>query len=396
MSRIIVFDANDTTISLIEYAKKQGHYVISCDNKPNNEGHKYANENLFVSTYDIDNIKRYLQKNNVDAAVFFTSAHGVYAASNLSDMFTYSNLNKEMMEKLSDKHTFRTLLRNNGINCPDFYVATACTDFLETQICYPVIVKPVDRGGNVGITKVMNQEELKDALAIALDKSMKKIAVVETFIETDLQVNGDCVVFDGKVKFAFLGRHIYANKTSIVPYSTMFGAGIISEDCEREIIAQIECIIEQIGMKNGILNVEFRVGLDGKVYCIEINTRHSGNRIYELMTEASGISMSNIAVDLSLNKNISKYSFKKDNNCYAYVILYSDIAGSLEDIWISSELDEYILSKYIFKNKGDLVNNFKCLSDRVGLINFKFPNREIMENIVYNIKDYYCIKVKEK
>lgn len=396
MSKIIVFDANETTIELIEYAKAQGHYVISCDNKVENPGHKHANENIFISTYDLDGLKQSLEGKGIDGVVFFTSSHGVYAASNLSDVFTYSNLNKEMMEKLSDKHTFRALLKNNSINHPEFYVVTPRTDLASLKIDYPVIVKPVDRGGNVGITKATNEEELKASVGLALEKSNKKIAVVEAFIETELQVNGDCVICNGKVQYAFLGKHIYANETSIVPYSTIFGGGTISEDCEKEIISQIEDIVSQIGLEKGILNVEFRIGADKKAYCIEINTRHSGNRIYQLMSEASGVSMSKIAVDLALNKDVSNYGFNTDDRCYAYVILYSDREGVFEDIEISKELDKYILEKYIFKREGDSLNAFKCLYDRVGLINFSFPDRKTMENIVYNIKNYYNIRMKQQ
>ena len=39
------------------------------------------------------------------------------------------------------------------------------------KIKYPVVVKPVDTGGGVGITVVYNESELKAAVDIALEAS---------------------------------------------------------------------------------------------------------------------------------------------------------------------------------------------------------------------------------
>lgn len=48
---------------------------------------------------------------------------------------------------------------------------------------YPVIVKPVDRAGSIGISIATNRDELDKAVDYALESSISKQIIIEKYID---------------------------------------------------------------------------------------------------------------------------------------------------------------------------------------------------------------------
>lgn len=396
MARICVFDANDSTIGIIKYAKENGHTVITCDNKKNNVGHSFADLNLFISTYDVELLRNYFKNNLVDAVIYFASAHGLYASGQVSEFLPNKCIDKNAIKILDEKHKFRLLLNELGLPCPQYYIVDCSADLSKSNIKLPVVVKPVDCGGNRGITKVSNFCELKNAVMVALQESSSNTAIIEEFIVSDLQVNGDCVIIDSKVKCAFLGKYVYKNKFSIIPYATVFGPDVLTDKIREKIIEQINIIVRSSGFVNGILNVEFRIDKNGVPVCIEVNPRHSGNYIWEIMSKSLGKSMQELAVEVALNECKSNEMFCIDNKYYAYLILFAEESGRMKGITIMPELEEFIISKRYFKQIGDNIESFKYLRDRIALLTMVFPDKDTMESIIFEARKYYRIEVEVK
>ncbi len=394
--KILILDANDSVIEIIEYAKQRGYYVITCDNNPLNAGHQYADENLFISVYDIGELKRSLKNKKIDAVVYFTSEHGLYAASQLKEFLGVEGISADVYKKISNKGEFRNLLAENHINCPTYQIVNNFEMINIKKITYPVIVKPVDgMGGNLGITKVVSYNELKMAVKRALDNSRSKCAIIEEFIESDLQINGDCIVSRGILRGSFLGKHVYENNESIIPYATIFSEDLVNNILKKKIEDEINRVIKAANIYTGILNVELRIKPNGEIYFVEINPRHSGNRIYQLMSKCSGISMSEFAIELALGKaNIRHLDLNMGEKAYAYGILFSKKGGILKKLQLSDELERYVIEKKIFKAIGDEVSVFKCLRDRLGLLLLEFPTKEIMMEIMLNLRAYYDVEVE--
>ena len=128
---------------------------------------------------------------------------------------------------------------------------------------------------------------------------------------------------------------------------------------------------------------------------ISLNPRHSGNRIYELMSKCASISMSKLAVNLALNKNIPmNLDMNMKEKAYAYGILYSKENGILKKLTLSEELEKYVVDKLIFKEVGDEISEFQHLRDRLGLLLLEFPTDEVMMRVMENFYHYYTVEVK--
>lgn len=395
MKSILFLDANETIIPAILYAKELGYRTITCDNIPSHPGHSFADATYNISTYDIESLVSLAKKENVCGVVYFSSAHGLYGGSALIEQLHLPGIPGSVEKLFSDKGSFREFLQDNNLNYPAYKITDTKSLDLES-VQYPVIVKPVDSsGGNIGVVKVNSPEKMQVAMREAIDCSFSHRALIEEFIESDLQINGDCLVSNGKVVLFFTGKYLYASKTSIIPYATIFGPDVIDEQSLHSAKEEIQQIVSKAGIKNGIINVELRINkADHKPYTIEINSRHSGNKIYKLMNVEYGQSFEHIAVDIARGKSLETISSRR-NGYYAYCILYSKQDGVLRQIHIAPELNENIIERFDFKQENEAVHEFKLLRDRVSLLLLSFKDKKEMEDMVYHIENYYHIEFVE-
>ena len=394
--RIIFFDANLSVVPAIKYAKSRGLHVITCDNKPQNPGHKESDEALIISTYDTDLIDAYIEKNPVDGVVFFASSHGYFAGCHVIEKFHLPGISETTKETLSYKNNFRQFLQRNGFTSFPKFILFNGTSIPESidSLTFPVIVKPTDRGGNKGITKVFQESELQSAVDKAHEESNSGNVVIEEFVDGNIQINGDCIIEDGILKIAFLGRYLYPAVNEILPCATIFGKGIIPEDLYNKVKDEIQKLVSALKIQSGAINVEFRVSSSGKIYFIEVNSRHSGNFIYSLMNRAYKISTEELAVKMALNEPLD-IDKAEANGYFAYCLLYSEKDGILEDIKIDDYIKKYIVKELYFKQKGDAINKFKFLTDRVGLCLLEFPSYDELISVTHNFKNYFHITLQD-
>ena len=71
---------------------------------------------------------------------------------------------------------FKNECRKNGVPVVNEYPS------IDAVTNYPIIVKPVDRAGSIGVGVATNAEELKTAYAYALEESYCKNVIIEDFI----------------------------------------------------------------------------------------------------------------------------------------------------------------------------------------------------------------------
>ena len=95
-----------------------------------------------------------------------------------------------------DKYVMKTVLKDNGIPVLDCKCYTgnqydedsdAIVDEIEKAIGYPVIVKPVNLGSSIGISKAENRSELFDSLDTAFHYATK--VLVETAVQNLKEIN---------------------------------------------------------------------------------------------------------------------------------------------------------------------------------------------------------------
>jgi biotin carboxylase len=98
----------------------------------------------------------------------------------------------------TDKYEMRKALASNNIPCPRFSFYAMDNFENHEGFEFPLIVKPTDRSGSRGVTKVNSVVEVNNAILKALDNSINKRVIVEEFIQSEREFSVEFISFKGK------------------------------------------------------------------------------------------------------------------------------------------------------------------------------------------------------
>ncbi len=223
-----------------------------------------------------------------------------------------------------DKEYTKYVLKGIKVNCLDYITLFQQNYYLDTkkailhiesQLKYPIIVKPSNLGSSIGISFASNSVELEKAIELGFLYDDKLI--IEKKLEDFIELN--CASYKGEngVVVSQVERPISASEilTFKDKYEAFSGGG------EREFPARIpkkisekvrqttKKIYQSLGFE-GIIRVDYLLS-NGKLYVNEINTV-PGSLAYYLFTDTLK-EFSNVLteiIEVSV-KNFSKYQSRK-------------------------------------------------------------------------------------
>lgn len=193
------------------------------------------------------------------------------------------------------KYVMKTVFQDNGIpvldcvccNQKDYEDLEKLLDRLEECFSCPVIVKPVNLGSSVGISKASNRDKLEEALTLAFTFSSK--VLVEPAIEDLQEVN--CAVLGDELEAEASECEQPLNGAEILSYEDKYMAGgkkggqskgmaSLSRAIPAHISDEMRETIRSMAVKafqcmgcNGVARIDFLIDKsNGKVYLNEINT----------------------------------------------------------------------------------------------------------------------------
>lgn len=193
-----------------------------------------------------------------------------------------------------DKYVMKTVLKDNDIpvlDCKcyltkDFDEPEKIMDEIEEKIGYPVIVKPVNLGSSIGISKAVNRDKLYESLSTAFDYASK--VLVETCIENLKEINcsvcgdvdeaeaSECEEpVNGDEILSYEDKYIGGAKENgskgMASTKRLIPANITNE--QREEIRKLAVKAFQCLGCNGVSRIDFMIDKDtNKIWLNEINT----------------------------------------------------------------------------------------------------------------------------
>ncbi len=279
--------------------------------------------------------------------VAFPVVHGTNCEDGtIQGFFEYLNLPYVGCDILSsavgmDKAVFKDVLKNAGLpvlDCICFrareYMAdkSGVTEKIKEKIGFPLIIKPVNLGSSVGITKVNAETELDEAIMLALSFADK--ILVEHAVTAIREIN--CSVLGNADEcIASVCEEPFMND-EILSYEDKYMAGSknggqskgmaslgrkipaeISEEKATE-IRKLACDIFKAIGANGVVRIDFIIDNDtDTVYANEINTIPGSLAFY--LWEATGVPYKELCdrlIDLAFKRQRSRenISYTIDTN----------------------------------------------------------------------------------
>lgn len=397
MKKILLLGGSAQQIIAIKTAKKLGYYTVLCDFLPDNPGRYVADKFYLVSTTDKNAVLEVAQKEQIDGVLAYASDPAAPTAAYIAENMNLPGNPYRSVEILCNKDCFRKFLAENGFSAPTAKGYGAAEDALKDKASYeyPIIIKPVDSSGSKGATVLHSEEGLTEALEFAFSFSRCHRIIVEHFIEKKhlYLIGGDVFVENGKIiLWGLMNCHRDNSVNPLVPVGKSYPLQLESEDVQR-VKETLASMVEKLGIRNGSMNVELVIDKSNRVWPIDVGPRSGGNMIPDLLGDMFGVDIAKMSVEAAMRTTI-KGNIHEPNGFYATHNLHSNKNGTYKDIVFSPEIEPYIYRKCLYKKAGDVVEYFDNAAKCLGIVFFKFPNENVMRNVLEHINDLITIELQ--
>lgn len=396
MKKMMLLGGSRYLIPVINAAHKLGLYTITVDYLPDNTAHKYSDKYCNISIIDKEAVLKCARELEIDGIMSFACDPGVVTAAYVAEKMGLPSCGPyESVCILQNKGRFRKFLREHGFKVPTANSYTSVDEALRNMDAFhwPVIVKPVDSAGSKGVTKVDSKEKLKECIENALRHSRSKEFIIEDYLEKiGCSSDTDCFSVDGSFHVLnFSAQRFDTNAENPYVPAAFSWPATISEQHQKELSSELQRLINLLGMKTSIYNVETRECIDGNAYIMEISPRGGGNRLAEMVRFTTGIDMISNAVRAAVQLPLIDFPKVEFNGYWAEAILHSKRAGIFESLSVSEEIEDYVIEKDIWVQKGDKIGAFSGANESIGTLIMRFDAREKMEEVIASINDQYKI-----
>lgn len=189
-------------------------------------------------------------------------------------------LNANSMEatvKSTNKHFMRETFMVNGDPSPRSILVDGTTKLATLNLCYPVIVKPVDRSGSRGIYKLDNSVGLEAAVKAAIRESFDKKALIEEFVDGQ-EYSVEYISYKGHHYFLAMTLKYTTGAPHFIEVGHLEPAPVKDELLKRVKIV-VEHALDSLGLTEGASHSELKITYDGSIKIIEIGGRMAGDCI---------------------------------------------------------------------------------------------------------------------
>ena len=184
----------------------------------------------------------------------------------------------------TNKSAMRTAFKNNDCAIPKFLEAqnvhVNISDFK-----FPVIVKPVDRSGSRGVTKVLHQNDLAQAVLRAIAESFCKKAIVEEFID-GVEVSVEAISWNGNHSILAITDKVTTEAPHFVELAHHQPSKLSTQIQDKIKAETIKCL-NALDITCGASHSEFKITNTAEVFVIEVGARMGGDFIGSHLVELS-------------------------------------------------------------------------------------------------------------
>ena len=184
----------------------------------------------------------------------------------------------------TNKYLMRKCFSENGVPSPRYILAKE--EHPEVYgMTFPMIVKPTDRSGSIGIEKVYEKEELYNAIERARKYSFKHEAIVEEFVD-GCEVSVETISWKGEHYILTITDKV----TTEAPYFVELEhhePSLLPIDLQSKIKAIVLNALDALHIQYGASHSELKITKDGDIRVMEIGARMGGDFIGSHLVQLS-------------------------------------------------------------------------------------------------------------
>lgn len=273
----------------------------------------------------------------------------------------------------TNKSLMRKCFEENSIASPQSVTVSEFKAEDFESFTYPVIIKPSDRSGSLGVIKAASVEECQKAIENAVSVSFSKTCVVEEFIKGK-EVSVETVSFKGEHRIITITDKEITEEPYFVELAHHQPSSF-SEEIKSKIHDISYSILRATKVENGASHIELMITEEGKVYPIEIGSRMGGDFIgSDLVPLSTGFDYLQAVLDIALDQYALPESIQ--STAFSGVYFLSEETKFLLPVITRDKEENYTVKKELL---SDQLKPAHSSNDRSGYLIYKSDHKIILE-----------------
>ncbi len=399
--KLLILGGNPETIPLVEMANHMGIKTIVASDRHNDAAKAYAWKSADFRGLDVASVIQIAREHDVDGVLVGVADILVPTYCKVCkalDLPCYAT--QEIVNVFSFKDVFKATCERYGIHgIPEFYLDESMKREDLDKIQYPVMVKPVDNGGGVGMTVACNEEELKAGVALALENSHVKRFIIEKYMQCDDM--GMYYTFkDGYCSASCIYDRYTTNEQpgcSRVCLGGTYPSKHIDEYFER-LHSNAVRMFREIGIENGVLMLSGFYE-NGEFYVYDTGFRLQGEAPHILMKAIHGFDQREMLIRFALTGSEGNIDLRTEDDtrlrgkwaATLWFLLKEGKIGKIEGL-NEIDADEHVVANIQRLYEGDIVlpewiGNEKQVLARIYLVcNSKMELADVLKYYMNTVK----------
>lgn len=384
MNKLLILGGGIHESYLVNRARQLGYYTIVTEYFGNSNvsspAKAVADEAWDISWNDIDIVCKKCVEQKVDGVLTGFSEYKVDALIRITKQLglpCYCTM--DQLNITRQKQLFKATCREYGLpTVPEF----VCIEDVNDSD-FPVIVKPVDRGGSIGITTAYSRADLKKCIDYAMSLSDAKQVIIEKFMSNYSKFDIYYLIIDGEYYF------ITSSDTQM--YKRSKGTETLQKvwtypSCFESVFKEkydnkIKAMLRGCDIKQGYITMSAFVR-DGEFHFFETGYRFSGEHSFDISEMNMRVNYIDSMIAYAMGEDVSKFTPNYDSRTlYSIVLNYAGKEGKataekgIEKIMSLSCLKSFVQ----YKKAGDIIGTKDRPHPRVAMISLcSFDKQELI------------------
>ena len=310
--KLLIIGGDSFSVDIVKTAQSMGIYTIVTDwyDTKRSPAKLVADEYWNTSIEDYDLLTKQIKEHHVDGILTgFTDSY-LLAYQHLCEINNLPSYGtKKQFEILTNKALYKEWCKRFDVPTIQQYNAS------DSNIQFPVIIKPVDGSGSRGLHVCHNQEELQDAIADSKKSSKQGEVIIERYM-TGREVTIFWTFVDGKYYLSAIGnRHVKQNQgKNVIPLPVGYTfPSVVIPKYQSEVEKHAEQMFSELGIRNGMRFMQCKVE-DGTCYVYDIGYRLTGSMEYKILEVVSGYNPLKMLINFALTGKMTDEDISKKVN----------------------------------------------------------------------------------
>lgn len=326
-----------------------------------------------VSITEKEEILRICREDRIDGICTIGSDVAAPTVAYVAEQMGLPGNRYDAAVRAHDKHLMREALVAAGVDCPK-YITVSGERLTVKGMELPLIVKPSDRSGSLGVKKITRREELEAAVQEAERLSIAGEALVEEFIDgREISVE---MISQGGVHHAL---QITDKVTTGAPHFVELAhhqPSTLPPETQAHIFAITRRALDALGLTDGASHSEYKITDAGRIVVMEIGGRMGGDFIGSHLVQLStGYDFLRGVIEVALGQPVTPHPVLR---AHSGVYFLSAVTPEVQPfITRAGDYPEIVTAE----QTSDALQTLTCSADRSGYFiyqaNHKFETTHV-------------------